>query len=140
MEQNISFQQKNLVTKIFSLLVSLCSPSFIYGLNLNYLINYWKKLTIKIKPIESFVAANIIFDRNIGGFKQVTNWFKFDVFSCIEATIMQVWKSGNILVFIWKQYVEDFILKHLLHFEICARKIYEKCICKHSETIKYVKK
>ena len=39
--------------------------------------------------MESFVAENIIFGRNIGGFKQVTNRIKFDVFSCIKATIMQ---------------------------------------------------
>ena len=48
-----------------------------------------KKVTIKIKPMESFVAGNIIFGRNIGGFKQVTYRIKFDVFSCIKATIMQ---------------------------------------------------
>ena len=52
---------------------------------------------------------------------------------------MQVWKSANTFVFIWKQYVEDFTLKHLWIFEICAREIYEKFVYKHSETIEYVK-
>ena len=42
-------------------------------------------------------------------------------------------------VFIRKQYVEDFTLKHLLLFEICAREIYEKFVYKYSETIEYVK-
>ena len=52
---------------------------------------------------------------------------------------MQIWKFANVFVFVWKQYVEGFTLKHLLLFEICARKICEKFICKHSETIEYVK-
>ena len=45
---------------------------------------------------------------------------------------MQIWKSANIFVFVWKQYVEDFTLKQI--FEI-----YEKFVYKHSETIEYVK-
>ena len=35
-------------------------------------------------------------------------------------------------------YVEDFTLKYLLLFEICARET-EKFVYKHSETIEYVK-
>ena len=38
-----------------------------------------------------------------------------------------------------KKYVEDFTLKQLLLFEICAHGICEKFVHKHSETIKYVK-
>ena len=34
--------------------------------------------------------------------------------------LMQISKSTNIFVFIWK-YVEDFTVKHLLLFEICER-------------------
>ena len=37
-------------------------------------------------------------------------------------------------------YAEDFTLKHLLLFEMCAREICEKFVYKHTETIKYVKK
>ena len=37
------------------------------------------------------------------------------------------------------KYAEDFALQHLLHFEICARKICEMFVYKHSETIEYVK-
>ena len=47
---------------------------------------------------------------------------------------MQIWKPTNIFVFIWKYYVEDITLKHLLLYEIC-----EKCVYKHLETIEYVK-
>ena len=51
---------------------------------------------------------------------------------------MQIWKSAIIFVFIWK-YVDDFTLKHLLLFEICAREVYEKFVDKRSETIEYIK-
>ena len=52
---------------------------------------------------------------------------------------MQIWKSPSIFAFIWKQYLEDFILKYLLLFEICAREKCEKFAYKHSETIEFVK-
>ena len=56
-----------------------------------------------------------------------------------EDTLMQISKSANILVFIWKYFVEDFTLKHLLRFEMRPREICEKFVYKHSEAIKYVK-
>ena len=52
---------------------------------------------------------------------------------------MQIWKPGNIFVSRWKKYVEDFTLKHVLLFEKCTREICEKFVCKHSETIEYVR-
>ena len=52
---------------------------------------------------------------------------------------MQIWKSANIFVFIWKCYVENFTLKHLLLFERCVREKFEKFVYNHSETIEYVK-
>ena len=51
---------------------------------------------------------------------------------------MQIWKSANIFVLIWK-YVEDFTLKQLLLSEICVHEICEKFVYKHSVTIEYVK-
>ena len=51
-----------------------------------------------------------------------------------KGTLMQIRKSANFVVFIWK-YVEDFTFKHLLLFEICTREICEKFVYKHSETI-----
>ena len=41
---------------------------------------------------------------------------------------MQIWKSAIIFVFLWKQYVEDSTLKHLLFFEMCACEISEKFV------------
>ena len=38
-----------------------------------------------------------------------------------------------------KKNAEDFTLKHLLLFEICARETCEKFVYKHSKPIKYVK-
>ena len=59
--------------------------------------------------------------------------------SNIKGTLMQIWKSANIFVFIWKQYVEGFTLKHLLVFEICAHEICEdEFVYKYSETMEYV--
>ena len=52
---------------------------------------------------------------------------------------MQVRKSVNIFVFTWKFYVENFTLKNVLLFEICAREIREKFVYKHSETIDHDK-
>ena len=40
---------------------------------------------------------------------------------------------------ILKQYVEDFTLKPLLLFEICAGEMCEKFVYKHSGTIEHVK-
>ena len=56
-----------------------------------------------------------------------------------KGTLIQISKPSNTFVFIWKYYVADFILKHLLLFQIWARKICEKFLYKHSETIEYVK-
>ena len=52
---------------------------------------------------------------------------------------MQIWKSDNIFVFIWKQYVENFTLENLLVFKICTREICETLVYKHSETEEYAK-
>ena len=52
---------------------------------------------------------------------------------------MQILKTDNFFVFPWKQNVEDFTLKYLLRFEICARELCEKFVYKHPETIEYFK-
>ena len=52
---------------------------------------------------------------------------------------MQIGQSANIFVFVYKQYVEDFTLKHLLLFEKYASEICEKFVYSYSETMKYVK-
>ena len=54
---------------------------------------------------------------------------------CLKGTLIQIWKFANIFVFAWKWHVENFILKHLLRFEICTCEICEKFVYKHSETI-----
>ena len=76
-------------------------------------------------------------------FLQNTTGGCFDWESLIQSnfkvTLMQIWKSAIIFVFIWKYYVEDFTLKPLLLFEVYAREICEKFVYKHSETMEYVK-
>ena len=67
------------------------------------------------------------------------DWFLYDNglrHERFKGTLMQIWKPANIFAFTWK-YVEDFTLKHLLFFELCAREVYEKFIYKYSETIEY---
>ena len=41
----------------------------------------------------------------------------------LTGTLMQISEFANIFVFTWKYDVENFTLKHLLCFEICAREI-----------------
>ena len=53
---------------------------------------------------------------------------------------MQIWKSANTFVFIWKSYVEDFALKNLLLFEISAHETSEKFVYKYAETVEFAKK
>ena len=62
-------------------------------------------------------------------------WKRWVYFDLIKGTLMQTWTSANIFVFLWKWYVEEFTLKHLLLSEICTRAMYEKFDYKHSETI-----
>ena len=51
-----------------------------------------------------------------------------DTIYLFKGTLMQIWKFANIFFFIRKQYVEEFTLKHLLLFEICAGEICEKFV------------
>ena len=44
-----------------------------------------------------------------------------------KGTLMQIEKSVSIFLSIWK-YAEDFTLRHLLFFEICARETREKFV------------
>ena len=55
--------------------------------------------------------------------------------SHFKVTLVLIWKYANILVFMWKWYVEDFTSKQLLLYEICACEICEKFVYKDSETI-----
>ena len=57
----------------------------------------------------------------------------------LKGTLIQFWKSANIVAFKWKRYVEDVTLKQLFNFEICASEICKMFVQKHSETIEYVK-
>ena len=56
----------------------------------------------------------------------------------LKGTPMQIWKSANILVLIWKYDVKDFTFFFLL-FETCESEGCEKFVYKHSEAIEYVK-
>ena len=57
----------------------------------------------------------------------------------IKGTLIQIWKSAKIFIFIWKWYAQDFTLKRFLNFEISAREISEKFVYKYLETTEHVK-
>ena len=68
--------------------------------------------------------------------KKLPSFLKRDLnWNELKGTLMQIWNYANIFVFIWKQYVEDVTLKHLLLFEICAREICEKIVYKRSVNV-----
>ena len=56
-----------------------------------------------------------------------------------KGTLMQIWKSANIFLFMWNQYVEDLTLRQLLIFEIYVGEICKKFFYEHSEIIEYIK-
>ena len=59
-------------------------------------------------------------------------WFK--------GTIIQIWKSASMFVFVSKKYVEDVTLKRLLLFEISVWEIIlQTFVYKHSETKVFIK-
>ena len=100
-------------TKIFS-------QMFIYSLSLNFYLSL-------VKNVFTLLKCNCYNNYNKQAIVKKLSLFR--------GTLMQIRKSANIFFFIWKQYVEDFTLKHLLFFETCAREIRKKFVYKHSETI-----
>ena len=92
----------------------------------NFCLSPFKKLCsvycICLKSITLYDCLSLLlFRRNFSGI-------------LIKDTLIQIWKPGNIFVFI-RKYVEDFTLKHPLLFEIRVREICEKLVYKNSETI-----
>ena len=55
-------------------------------------------------------------------------------------TLMQIWKSSCMFLFIWKYYLENFAFLTLRILELYTRKVCVMFVCKHKETIEYVKK
>ena len=61
-------------------------------------------------------------------------------FICIKGTLMQIWKSSCMFLFIWKYCPESFAFLILRIFELYTRKVCEMFVYKHTETIEYFKK
>ena len=94
--------------------------------------NLWQ-ICSKVKKFERWRVQNFV-----SFLHRYSYWFMLYAdgdLKLFKGTLMNIWKSASIFVFIWKQFVENFTLKHLLLFEICASKM---LAYKHSETIKYV--
>ena len=58
----------------------------------------------------------------------------------LKGTLMQIWKSPYMFLFIWKYYPENFAFLISSILELYNRKVCEMFVYKHTETIKYVKK
>ena len=57
----------------------------------------------------------------------------------LKDTLMQIWKSPYIFVFIRKKYAENFAFLFLRILELYNRKVCEMFVYKHTETTEYVK-
>ena len=112
------------------------------------------KLTIKISLLLTLIIFHSLLNVSIVNFEQVnaswdimgirhfpsllkaiTNNFLIIIFHGVtenqcwqtfKGRLTQMWKSANIFIFTWKQYVEDFTIKNLLLFGTCASEICEK--------------
>ena len=56
-----------------------------------------------------------------------------------KGTLMQIWKSPYVFVFLWKYYPENFAFLILGILELFTRKFWEMFVYKHTETIEHVK-
>ena len=56
-----------------------------------------------------------------------------------KGTLMQIWKSTYMFVFIWKYSPENFAFLILGNLELYTRKVCEMFVYKHTETIESVK-
>ena len=59
--------------------------------------------------------------------------------SQLKGTLMQIWKSPHMFVFIQKCYPENFAFLILGILELYSRKVCEMFVNKHTETTDYVK-
>ena len=101
----------------------------------NFILSLNTTVYINLNLIIYFSNSEIMFvDKQL---TIITRFFfsLLKTFGLLKGTLMQIRKSSNFFVFTWRWYVEDFTLKHLLCFEMCARDICEKFVYKHSETI-----
>ena len=55
----------------------------------------------------------------------------------IKGTLIQIWKSPCIFLFIWKYYPENFVFLILRILELCTRKFCVIFVYKNTETIEY---
>ena len=52
----------------------------------------------------------------------------------VKGTLMQIWNSPYMLVFLSKQYTENFVFLTIRFLEFSTRKVYEMFVYKHKET------
>ena len=87
----------SLLVGFTTVLIFICGNCIFYGY-------YWSKLAA------DGLGTSTVVDENVKG-----SWFK--------GTLMQIWKSSDIFVFIQNQYPENFALLILKIPELFARKV-----------------
>ena len=68
------------------------------------------------------------------------NFFILQTSNAIKGTLMQIWNSPCMFLFIYKYYPENFAFLTLRVLELYTRKVCVMFVYKHTETIEYVKK
>ena len=70
---------------------------------------------------------------------EYNNTCQYHFFSKLKGTLLQIWKSSYMFVFMRKWNPEKFALLFLRILELYIRKVCEMFIYKRTETIEYVK-
>ena len=61
--------------------------------------------------------------------KKIVRRYILSVCQCaVKGTLMQIWKSGNIFVFTWKLYAEDFTLKRFTFCNMRTWSMWKFCL------------
>ena len=62
-----------------------------------------------------------------------------DVLIFLKGTLMEIWKSPYMFVFIYKYYRENFAFLILVILELHTRKVCKIFVYKHTETLEYIR-
>ena len=95
------------------------------------------RIVHKDKKITETMTKNFINNKNVVS-KYTQNVYINDI-DLFKGTLMKIWKSPYMFVFIWGWYLEKFAFLILGIIELFSRKVCEMFVYKHTETIEYVK-
>ena len=112
-------------------------PFAVFGIEwLNYSL-YPKKLDVSQISI-NLAKLCLLWLQHWDGFCNI-QW-SFFLWVVFKGTLMQIWKSPCMFLFIYKYYPENFAFLTLRILELYTRKVCVIFVYKRTETIEYVKK